>query len=112
MKRPLAISVICVIGFLWVTLSFPAVFSPSVKKLGDFVPALYGLLVAGSFIAYIGLWHMKQWGVLLFMAVFFIKTLFLVLINDLGGGTILGILLSVTFIGILIRHFPKMDVNL
>jgi hypothetical protein len=112
MKRPKAISLICVIGFLWVTLSFPAVFSPSVKKLGDFVPALYGLLVAGSFIAYIGLWHMKQWGVLLFMSVFFVKTLFLVLINDLGGGTILGIFLSVMFIGILIRYFPKMDVNL
>ena len=112
MKRPKIISVICIVGFISVVFTFPAVFSPSVKKIGDFVPALYGFLVAGSFISYIGLWHMKQWGVQTFFFIFFVKTLFFILINDLGFGTILGIILSVTFGIILLRFYPKMDINL
>lgn len=111
-KRPRSISIICIIGFITIVGTFPAVFSPSVKKLGDFVPALYGFLVAGSFISYIGLWHMKQWGVQLFLLIFFIKTLFLFLINDFGGGTILGILCSVIFSVALLANYRKMDTNL
>lgn len=112
MKRPKIISLICILGFISVVFTFPAVFSPSVKKIGDFVPALYGFIVAGSFIAYIGLWHMKQWGVQLFFLIFFIKTLFLILINDLGGGTIVGIVFTVAFGIVLLRFYPKMDINL
>jgi hypothetical protein len=112
MKRPKIISLICIIGFISVIFTFPAVFSPSVKKIGDLIPALYGFIVACSFISYIGLWHMKQWGVQLFFFIFFLKTLFLILINDLGGGTIIGIVLSVTFGIILLRFYPKMDINL
>ncbi len=112
MKRPLIITWICIIGFISIIFTFPAVFSPSVKKLGDFVPALYGFLVAGSFIAYIGLWHMKQWGVQLFLVIFFIKTLFLMSINDYGPGTISGIVFSVIFTGVFLKFYPKMDLNL
>jgi hypothetical protein len=111
-KRPKIISMVCIIGFISVLLSFPAVFSPSVKKIGDFVPALYGFIVACNFMAYIGLWHMKQWGVQLFLFTFFVKTLFLMMINDLGIITITGIILSLIFSAILLRHYPKMDINL
>jgi hypothetical protein len=111
-KRPKVISAICITGFISIVFTFPAVFSPSVKKLGDFVPALYGFLVAGSFISYIGLWHMKQWGVQLFLVVFFIKTLFLMMINDMGGGTVAGIISSLIFTVALLKNYPKMDVNL
>lgn len=112
MERPKAITIICILGFITIVFTFPAVFSPSVKKLGDFVPALYGFIVACSFISYIGLWHMKQWGVQLFLFIFFVKTLFLILINDMGGGTIAGIIFSIVGSGILLRFYRKMDLNL
>ena len=112
MKRPRIITIICILGFISVIFTFPAVYSPSVKKIGDFVPALYGFIVACSFISYIGLWHMKQWGVQLFLFIFFVKTLFLILINDTGAGTITGIILTAVFGIILIRFYPKMDINL
>jgi hypothetical protein len=112
MERPKIITAICIIGFISVILTFPAVFSPSVKRLGDFVPALYGFIVACSFISYIGLWHMKQWGVLVFLFIFFVKTLFLILINDVGGGTIAGIIFSVICTFVLLRFYRKMDLNL
>lgn len=111
-QRPKIVSIICIIGFISVIFTFPSVFSPSVKKIGDFVPALYGFIVACNFMAFIGLWHMKQWGVQLYLFIFFVKTLFLISINDLGPGTISGIVSAIIFSAILIRFYPKMDVNL
>src|ERR1044071_750232 len=112
MERPKIITLICILGFISIVFTFPAVFSPSVKKLGDFIPALYGFIVACSFISYIGLWHMKQWGVQVFLFIFFVKTIFLILINDLGPGTITGIIFSIICTGILLRFYRKMDLNL
>ena len=112
MERPKTITIICILGFISIIFTFPAVFSPSVKKIGDFVPALYGFIVACSFISYIGLWHMKQWGVQVFLFIFFVKTIFLILISDLGPGTIIGIVFAVISTAILLRFYRKMDLNL
>lgn len=93
-------------------LSFPQVFSPQVKKLGLLIPALYGILVAANFIACVGLWYMKQWGVALYLLAFFAKILFNLGINDLGAGFYAGNLVSVVFIIFLLRVYPKMSPNL
>ena len=55
MKRPKIITVFCVLMYVGLLISFPQVFSPGVKKLGVFVPAIYGLLVAAQFIATVGI---------------------------------------------------------
>jgi hypothetical protein len=112
MKRPKIISIICIAGFISIFFSFLAVFSPWAKKMGDLVPAIYGIIVAAGFMSFIGLWNMKRWGVELFFIVFFVKTLFFVLLNDLGAGTIFSIVSSVLYSIALIRFYPKMDVNL
>ena len=83
MKRPLILSIICVIGFLWVVITFPGVFSPSIKKLGVFMPAIYGLIVAATFISFIGVWHLKRWGMELYAISFFVRCCFLFLPNRL-----------------------------
>lgn len=111
-QRPKIVSIICIIGYISVILTFPTVFSPSVKKIGTFVPAIYGFIVACNFMAYIGLWHMKQWGVQMYLFTFFVKTIFLIVINDLGAGTIAGIVSTILFSVVLIRIYPKMDINL
>jgi hypothetical protein len=85
------------------------VFSPSVKKLGDWYPALFGLIVAVSFISYIGVWHMKRWGVSLFIISFFVKEIILILINDINY---VGIVFSSLFIVIMVFFYKRMDVNL
>lgn len=109
LNRPKLITAVCVLGFIWIVFSFPAVFSPSIKKLGDWYPALFGIIVAFSFIAYIGLWHMKQWGVKLFLVTFFVKQTLLILINDISyTGLALSILFSIT----ILFFYKKMDVNL
>lgn len=108
-KRPKLITFVCVLGFTWIVFSFPAVFSPSVKKLGDWYPALFGLIVAVSFISYIGVWHMKRWGVSLFIIAFFVKEIILILINDINY---IGIVFSSLFIIIMAFFYKRMDVNL
>lgn len=112
MKRPRIISFICIIGYLSVLLSFPQVFSPQVKKLGLLMPALYGILVAANFIACVGIWYMKQWGVVLYLLVFFSRILFNLGINDLGAGFYISNLVSVLFIILLLRVYRKMSPNL
>ena len=108
-KRPALISTVCILGFIWIVFSLPAVFSPSIKKLGDWYPALFGLIVASSFISYIGVWNMKRWGCSLFIITFFIKEILLVIINDIS---FVGIVLSVFFISVMVAYYKRMDVNL
>ncbi len=108
-KRPVLITVVCILGFTWIVFSLPAVFSPSIKKLGDWYPALFGLLVAASFISYIGVWHMKRWGVSLFILTFFTKEIILVLINDIS---FVGIVFSIFFLSSMVVFYKKMDINL
>jgi uncharacterized membrane protein (DUF2068 family) len=112
MKRPLIITIICIVGYTSVVFSFPQVFSPAVKKLGLFMPALYGILVAAHFISCVGLWFFKQWGAQLYLVSFFAKTLFFMLTNQMGVLFYINALLSLTFILILLKHYPKMNPNL
>src|ERR1035437_959855 len=105
-KRPILLTIVCVLGFTWIVFSFPAVFSPSVKKLGDWYPALFGLMVAASFISYIGVWYMKRWGVNLFIITFFVKEIILILINDVSY---VGIAFSVFFISSMLSFYKQMD---
>lgn len=108
-KRPILLTVVCILGFIWIVFSFPAVFSPSVKKLGDWYPALFGLIVAASFISYIGVWYMKKWGVSLFAITFFVKETILIVIDDVN---FVGVLFSIFFIASMVSFYKRMDSNL
>ena len=108
-KRPVLISIVCVLGFIWIVFSFIGVFSPSLKKIGDWYPAIFGTLVATTFISYIGLWHMKRWGCQLFIISFFIKEMLLVVIDDVNY---IGIGFSVFFICSILPFYKRLDLNL
>lgn len=109
LKRPKLISIVCILGYVWIVFSFPGVFSPTVKKLGDWYPALFGLMVATNFISYIGVWHMKKWGVQLYLITFFIKQLVLLLLNDISY---IEIVFSFFFIVVFFVYYKEMNDNL
>jgi len=94
-----------------VTLNFLDAFSPAVKKLGEFYPALYSLVMCLQFIAFVGIWYMKRWGVELFISSFFCKDILFLFMNTLNYGSITFIM-SVIFIIILFFFYRKMDINL
>lgn len=112
MKRPRLITIFCIISYLGILVGFPQVFSPGVKKLGVFVPAIYGLLVAGHFISTVGVWYMKEWGVQLFLGTFFAKTIFFMLTEQTGWSFYVGLVIQLLFISVQLRFYRKMDSNL
>jgi hypothetical protein len=95
-----------------VLFSFPQVFSPPVKKLGSLIPALYGILVSAHFISCVGLWYFKRWGAELYITAFFAKTLFFVITGQVGPLFYISTVISVIFIGIIIKFYPRMNANL
>lgn len=111
-KRPVLLTVVCILGYTWFVFTLPTVFSPSVKKMGDWVPALFGLVAACNFISYVGVWHMKKWGVQLHIAVFFVKQILFVLLGDFGIPAIIGVLFSIFFITSMLVFYKRMDDNL
>ncbi|HEY6160381.1 MAG TPA: hypothetical protein VI112_04135 [Bacteroidia bacterium] len=111
-KRPALISIACIIGFLWITCTFPGVFSPSIKKIGDWAPAIYGFIIASSFISFVGIWHMKKWGVHLYVITISLKESFFFSIDYLDILSIIGIVFSVIFIIIFTSYYSRMSVNL
>lgn len=76
------------------------------------MPAIYGILAAANFIACVGLWYFKQWGVQLYILSFFSKTLFVVLTQQYTYSFYFGEFISFIFIVILLRFYPKMSQNL
>ncbi|HTB07731.1 MAG TPA: hypothetical protein VK806_12335 [Bacteroidia bacterium] len=110
-KRPKVVSILCIIGWIMVVFSFLNAFSPAVKKLGQFYPAIYSLVMCLQFIAFVGIWYMKRWGLELFILSFFGKAVLLLFMNDFSYGD-LTFLLSAIFIIILVFFYKKMDMNL
>jgi len=110
-KRPLIISIISIIGWLMVVMSFIYAFSPSVKKIGEFYPALYSFVVCLQFISFVGIWYMKKWGLNLLVVSFFCKNILLVFMNSFTPGDIT-FLISAIFIIILLFFYRRMDINL
>ncbi|MCX7728167.1 MAG: hypothetical protein N2203_01735 [Bacteroidia bacterium] len=73
MKRPWYISLFCIVGWLWLFVLFPSIFSPETKKIHILLPSLYGIIVAFLFIALVGVWHLKRWGLEVFFVFLFLK---------------------------------------
>ena len=86
-------------------------FSPSIKKIGMFAPAVYGAITAFQFISFVGLWHYKQWGALGFIIVFFSKMYFNISINDVGALFYTYVVISITSLVFIIKHYKHMDPN-
>lgn len=76
------------------------------------MPAIYGLIVAATFISFIGVWHLKRWGMELYVISFFSKMLFFVLTKSFEITSILGIAFSLWFMITYLFFYKRMDVNL
>ncbi len=77
-----------------------------------FMPALFGILVSAQFIACVGIWYYKQWGVQLYLLAFFAKTLFFLTTDQTGFSFYFGASISLISIVLLLWHYPKMNPNL
>lgn len=108
-KRPTIITVICVISFAAAVLGFPTIFSPFIKKKGDLFPAFNGILIAFEFIAIVGVWYMKKWGVRVYLLTALLNQSLLLYIDN---WSYFKTILPLLFIVISSFFYRKMDHNL
>ena len=108
-KRPVILTIICITGIMWSLLDFIFIFSPFIKKISDWAPAIYGIIVAVQFISFVGIWHMKRWGVVLYISAFFTKMIFSIFVDDVNY---IEIVLSIAFTVFFLIFYKRMDEEL
>ncbi|MBS1636701.1 MAG: hypothetical protein JST26_12365 [Bacteroidetes bacterium] len=111
-KRPRIISIICIALVLGCLVSFFYLFAPSIKKLGGLIPAVLGLIITLQFVSVIGLWHMKRWGVQLFLISYFIRFITFYLLGILSTYQSVAAVFMTFYIIVFLVHYRKMDINL
>ncbi len=112
LKRPLGISIICFFGFSGAFFSLIYVFSPSLKRYHELLPAFVGVFVALRFISFVGIWHMKKWGVELLAVTYFVFLLLGIFLKEVYPINYPGLAFSTWFLIHLLFYYRRMDSNL
>jgi hypothetical protein len=110
-KRPVLLSIACIFAFVGMTYSVLYVFHPEIKRMGEWFPAVFGLIVAVRFIALIGVWHMKRWGVELYIIAYFTRLFFVMYTGQLASNAT-GLVMSLAWMIVFIVFYKRMDLNL
>ena len=110
--RPKSISVVTVIAIVLVLLAFPMLFMPSIKRMGDFIPMTLGIIITLQFVSLIGIWHMKQWGVQLFIIMFSVRVITFMFLEMYSFRFYFNIFYSILFAIFFLIHYRKMDAKL
>ena len=71
-KRPVIITVICIIGFIGALFAIPLIFSSFAANVGAWYPPFLGLTTIVGIASFVGLWRMRSWGLYLYLAMFII----------------------------------------
>jgi hypothetical protein len=67
-KRPIAITVICILGFIGAAATVPAFFMDVMRALPPWYPVLLGVSAVIGLACMIGLWMMQKWAVYAYTA--------------------------------------------
>jgi hypothetical protein len=105
-KRPTAITVVCVIGFIGAALVLPLVFSAASSKIGSWYPAYLGFSAIIVLVCMGGLWNMQKWAAYTYTSLFVINQIVLL---TMGVWNIVSLLIPAIVISIALPHLKKMD---
>lgn len=104
-KRPPAITIICVVGLIGALLSIPMFFSPVGPSIGTwYLPYLFFSVVLGV-VCMIGLWQMRKWAVYTYTTFMVLNQ---VVLYYFGIWDIKAVLLPAVVVFFLFRHVAKM----
>ena len=104
-KRPVTITIICILGCIIPVVSILDIFSPIARSYGAWYPPFLALSIVVVLISLIGLWMMKKWGVILYTAnAVVVQVVMLVM-----GIWNVQYLLVVIYLGLLFSQYSKMD---
>jgi len=80
-ERPIAITVICILGFGGAVLSIPMVFSDIARQIGFWFPPYSGSIAAISLICMIGLWFTKKWAIYAYLSLVLLNQIVLIIMD-------------------------------
>ncbi|HWJ25876.1 MAG TPA: hypothetical protein VNS32_04995 [Flavisolibacter sp.] len=105
-KRPVVITVVCVIGFLGACISIPLIFSDRAASLGKWYPPLLALSTVLGIISFTGLWKMKKWAVYIYIGTFILGQIALLI---MGIWNMFSLVIPAVVISIMVFHLNKME---
>lgn len=103
-KRPFAVTIICLIGFLELLIS---IIYNQIFIIEDYYTTSYiSFILLLTMVCIIGLWKMKKWALFIYIGMFLVNQFILIYLNH---WTLNSILLHSSFIGIALYYLNKMD---
>ncbi|MEQ9305679.1 MAG: hypothetical protein RJQ14_17330 [Marinoscillum sp.] len=107
-ERPIAITVICILGFIGAGLSIPMVLSDIARQIGDWFPPYSGTVGAISLICMIGLWFTKKWVMYAYTSLIVLNQIVLITMNMWN---ILTLAIQGVIVAVILFHFePKIKI--
>jgi hypothetical protein len=67
-KRPIAVTVICIISWIGSAFAVPLLFSDTARAIAPWYPPFLGVSALIGIVCTIGLWMMRKWGVYAYIA--------------------------------------------
>jgi len=105
-KRPIAITVICILGFIGAAFTIPIIFSDIARQVGSWYPPYLGLSTVIGLVSMLGLWKMKKWAAYTYTG---FAALNQIVLLTMGVWNIMALIIPGIVIGIVLAHINKMD---
>lgn len=105
-KRPIAITVICILGFIGAAFTIPIIFSSLGEAIASWYPPYLGLSATIGLLSMIGLWKMKKWGAYIYTGFVLLNQIILL---SSGLWTVISLIVPGIIVGIALFHLNKMD---
>lgn len=105
-KRPIAITIVCIVGFLGLLVLVPFFFSDAAKQVATWYLIYLGISSIIGLSCFVGIWKMKKWGVLGYSAMFLINQVIMILV---GLWTLLGLVIPIVILGVIWFYFRIMQ---
>jgi hypothetical protein len=105
-QRPVAITVICILGFIGAAISIPLIFSSAAQSIGSWYPPYLGASAVVGLICMIGLWKMKKWSVFVYTLLVVVNQ---VVLFSMGVWNPFALLIPVIIIAIGFANLSKMS---
>jgi hypothetical protein len=104
--RPIAITVICILGFIGAAIAVPLIFSSLAERVGAWYPPYLGLSSLVGFACMIGFWNMKKWAVWLYTG---FTCLNQIVMMATGTWTPFALIVPAIVVAVTVSHLDKMD---
>lgn len=105
-KRPVLITVICIIMVISVVFVIPMIFSDMARSIGAWYPPCLAISAVIGLVCMIGLWMMKKWSIILYTAFVVVNQLVML---AMGAWNVLALLIPAIVIVVGLSQFSKMD---